>query len=147
MEKFTKRELVIFNLIKQGKNKGEILAEIDTTPANFAAALTGIFKKTDPFVCYHTERTKFEELREYLRKNPTMFTPIPANDSEYATESNEAAKAVEPQKTVEPTKEENSFKKELSDFLKSFMSGLEQEKEITKAKIEVVSDIQNRFGI
>ena len=76
MEKFNSMEYKVFNLIKNGKTRNEIIAEKVTTPANLSLILTGIYKKTAEFVNYHSERGKFEELAAYLRNNPDISGAI-----------------------------------------------------------------------
>lgn len=82
MEKFTIRELEIFNLIKQGVSRSDLFTKVKTTTACVQAALCQIYEKTEDFVNYRTQRNKFEELQMFLRNNPTAFTPIPAGPGE-----------------------------------------------------------------
>jgi len=99
MDKFTKKELEIIDLVRQQKTKSEIQCSLQTTTAYLNLILSNIFRKTDEFVGYKTERSKFDELRCYMRNNPTAFSPIPTNEelkseNENASISPDAAKKV-----------------------------------------------------
>lgn len=80
MEKLTKKEYEILELIRRGESKSSIIMELKTTPNIINQYFSSIYKKTDFFVCYHSERNKFEELQGYFRNNPTAFSII-SNES------------------------------------------------------------------
>lgn len=152
MEKFNSMEYKVFNLIKNGKTRNEIIAEKVTTPANLSLILTGIYKKTAEFVNYHSERGKFEELAAYLRNNPDTFGPIPL--SEFC-KPEEPAKSAKKEKlknetkytlrkqgynhTV-PTAEENITKIVLN-ALETVGNKIENDLQIMKAKAETLQDV------
>lgn len=79
MEKLTKKEMEIFELITCCNSRDEVFRLSDTTQKYFNVCLSGIYDKTKDFVNYRTERNKFEELQEYCKKNPTFLTPFTGN--------------------------------------------------------------------
>ncbi len=80
MEKLTKKEYEILELIRHGKSKSSIIMELKTTPNIINQYFSTIYKKTDFLVCYHSAKNKFEELQGYLRNNPTAFSVV-SNES------------------------------------------------------------------
>ena len=76
MEKFNSIELKIFDLIRAGKSRSQILAKKITTAANMQNALCGIYSKTEDLVKYKTARNKFDELSCYMRNNPGAFDSL-----------------------------------------------------------------------
>lgn len=80
MEKLTKKEYEILELIRHGKSKSSIIMELKTTPNIINQYFSSIYKKTDFLVCYHSAKNKFEELQGYLRNNPTAFSVV-SNES------------------------------------------------------------------
>lgn len=82
MEKLTKKEYEILELIRHGKSKSSIIMELKTTPNIINQYFSSIYKKTDFFVCYHSERNKFEELQGYLRNNPMVFSVVSNQSNE-----------------------------------------------------------------
>ncbi|MBR2526519.1 hypothetical protein IKE67_08665 [bacterium] len=135
MEKFTKTELQIVDLIRQQKTKSEIQSIIKTTAAYFNVIMSNIFRKTDEFVGYKTERSKFDELRCYLRNNPTAFSPMPTNE-DLNTES------AEPKKQICNS---NGNSKSVLEQITSILSGIEKkhqtELSVAATKLSVISEI------
>ena len=77
MEKLTRSEMKIFELIKAGKTKEEILNEKITTASNLNFLLTQIYKKTDDIVGYRTAKDKYNELVCFMRNHPHIFSITP----------------------------------------------------------------------
>lgn len=77
MENLNSTELKVFNLIRSGKSRNEIIAENFATAASVQVALSGIYSKTEDVMTYHTARNKFEELACFVRNNPEVFKHIP----------------------------------------------------------------------
>lgn len=82
MDKFNSTELRVFNLIREGKSRNEIIAEKIASPASVQVALSGIYSKTEDVMTYHTARNKFEELSCFVRNNPEAFKDIPYLEDE-----------------------------------------------------------------
>ena len=80
MEKLTKKEYEILELIRHSKSKSSIIMELKTMPNIINQYFSSIYKKTDFLVCYHSAKNKFEELQGYLRNNPTAFSVV-SNES------------------------------------------------------------------
>ena len=153
MEKFNSMEYKVFNLIKNGKTRNEIIAEKVTTPANLSLILTGIYKKTAEFVNYHSERGKFEELAAYLRNNPDTFGTIPLSEF---YEPEEPAKSAKKEKPKEETKQilkqthkaEQSLRKNISkNALKNISAAADIEKIVLNALETVGNKIENDLQI
>lgn len=79
IERFTPQELKIFNLLRAGKTKTDIINEKVTTTSNLNFLLSSIYKKTEDMVKYHSEKNKYEELLEFIRKN---FPPMPEKSND-----------------------------------------------------------------
>ena len=95
IERFTPQELRIFNLLKAGKTKTDIINEKITTTANLNLLLSGIYKKTEDVVKYHSERNKYEELLEFIRKNAEPFTAAPENQKEKMISADKIISAID----------------------------------------------------
>lgn len=140
MEKLTKKEYEILELIRHGESKNSIIAELKTTPNVANQYFSSIYKKTDFLVCYHSAKNKFEELQGYLRNNPTVFSVV-------SNESNEKdLKKIEQleqqiksfENTVEIlTKENTDLKKK---FKKEDMSITLKTKSEPKVDIDLILD-------
>ena len=155
MEKFNSMEYKVFNLIKNGKTRNEIIAEKVTTPANLSLILTGIYKKTAEIVNYHSERGKFEELAAYLRNNPDTFGTIPLSEF---YEPEEPAKSAKKEKPKEETKQilkqthkpliplgEENITQIIINALETVGNKIENDLQITKAKAETLQDVYNEI--
>ena len=81
MEKLTRSELRIFELLRKGKTKEEILSSKVTTASNLSYILSQIYRKTEDIVHYHSAKDKYGELLCYLRNHPDEFSIIPFNES------------------------------------------------------------------
>lgn len=134
MEKFNSMELKVFNLIKAGKSRNDIISERVTTPANLNAILSGIYKKTDEIVKYHTERNKYEELAAYLRNNPEILSPVPPNDN------NKKTAATPPQET------DDSIATKVKAALNRVSYKLHNESIILSAKSQVLDEIYSEIA-
>lgn len=130
-EKFTKRELEVFNMIRSGKSKSDIVSSGITTTGYLNTILCGIYEKTDSLVGYHSARNKFEELVAFLRNNPTAFTPIPEPD--------------EGEKLVGEPKENNDVRK-FVEILNRLGESYRSEVQTNKIKLSVLDDINAELG-
>lgn len=137
MEKFTKKELQVLNLIREQKSKDEIFRKLETTTTYFNFILAGLYKKTDEFVGYKTERKKFEELSFYLRKNPTAFSPMPTSEDLKAE--------TQAQKQVCISGDNANILEQMQSILANIEKKHQGELSIATAKIEVISEIKSQF--
>ncbi len=143
MEKLTKKEYEILELIRHGKSKSSIIMELKTTPNTINQYFSSIYKKTDFLVCYHSAKNKFEELQGYLRNNPTAFSVV-------SNESNEKdLKKIEQLEqqtkslgdTVEIlTKENTDLKKKSENKSKEKATPVETQKSENKVDIDLILD-------
>lgn len=133
MEKLTKREYEILELIRQGKSKSEILTTTKTSLKFLAQYLTRIFKKTDYLVAYHTERSKFEELQAYCRNNPTAFTIFPNENSEQMSTNSSLEK------------ERNKIELDIVSVLSDLNLKYDTEKYNAQIKLQVIDDIKKKL--
>lgn len=141
MEKFNSMELNVFNLIRSGKSRNEILTANITTPANLSVILSGIYKKTDEYVKYHSERNKFEELAGYLRNNPEAFGPIPAGEfGKIAAENKKAAKS-KPEPKEEPQPATVPVEKIVKAAFDKVGGRIQNELNISSAKAQTVNEL------
>lgn len=143
MEKLTKKEYEILELIRHGKSKSSIIMELKTMPNIINQYFSSIYKKTDFLVCYHSAKNKFEELQGYLRNNPTAFSVV-------SNESNEKdLKKIEQLEqqtkslgnTVEIlTKENTDLKKKSENKSKEKAVPVEIQKNENKVYIDLILD-------
>lgn len=143
MEKLTKKEYEILELIRHGKSKSSIIMELKTMPNIINQYFSSIYKKTDFLVCYHSAKNKFEELQGYLRNNPTAFSVV-------SNESNEKdLKKIEQLEqqtkslgnTVEIlTKENTDLKKKSENKSKEKAAPVEIQKSENKVYIDLILD-------
>ena len=151
MEKFNSMEYKVFNLIKNGKTRNEIIAEKVTTPANLSLILTGIYKKTAEFVNYHSERGKFEELAAYLRNNPDISGAILLSENRKTeTPVTNEIKSLKAEQSLRKNISKNALKnvsaaadieKIVLNALETVGNKIENDLQIMKAKAETLQDV------
>lgn len=124
-------ELRVFNLIKEGKSRNEILMSGISTPTSLSLILSTIYNITDEKVKYHTIRDKFKELQCFLRNNPTVFNLIPANKKGNPVED----------KTEYMTKE----KPDVHEIIKRLNVQYREALEVNKVKLSVLADIEKEL--
>ena len=145
MEKLTKKEYEILELIRRGESKSSIIMELKTTPNIINQYFSSIYKKTDFFVCYHSERNKFEELQGYFRNNPTAFSIISnesnEKDSKKIEQLEQQTKSL--RNTVEILTKENTDLKKKSENKskeKATTPTVETQKSENKVDIDLILD-------
>ena len=151
MEKFNSMEYKVFNLIKNGKTRNEIIAEKVTTPANLSLILTGIYKKTAEFVNYHSERGKFEELAAYLRNNPDISGAMLLSENRKTeTPVTNEIKSLKAEQSLRKNISKNALKnvsaaadieKIVLNALETVGNKIENDLQIMKAKAETLQDV------
>lgn len=152
--KFNATELKMFNLIREGKSRNEVLTSGITTPACANMVLCMIYEKTDDIVKYRSARDKFKELQGYLRNNPTAFTPIPDKLPEFSDVppyapldmKNYPSGVKAPAKLVKgvPPEPENK-RPDVHEIIKRLNAQYKQALEVNKAKLSVLDDIEHEL--
>ena len=153
--KFNATELKIFNLIREGKSRNEVLTSGLTTPACAQMTLCMIYEKTDDIVKYHSARDKYRELQGFLRNNPTAFTPIPDKLPEFSdippytplVANGYPKTPATPDEVFGKNKSENMTieRPDVHEIIKRLNAQYKQALEVNKAKLSVLDDIEHEL--
>ena len=152
MENLNSTELKVFNLIRSGKSRNEIIAEGFASTVSVQNALSGIYSKTEDVMSYHTARNKFEELSCFVRNNPEAFKDVPFLEDEDKSGyklvgASEDETPVKNENTVENAVEPKEAEKEETSPIAQNLLIYQVEKAVgristkLKAKIEVLDEV------